>query len=99
MLDLTLRALAWVLSLCLPAPAGRHRATTTTPPKPTARPIGAAPCRHTERLDGAAHPLVRPYVLTHAERRRQRERRRALYLATIGIDVGPRPELIHGGAR
>ncbi|QNS09142.1 hypothetical protein [Streptomyces xanthii] len=94
MFDLTLRALAWVLRLILPAPAGRHRATTVTAP-PTPPP----PYRHTERLDGAAHPLVRPYVLTPTERRRQRERRRALYLATIGIDVGPRLELIHGGTR
>ncbi|MFZ3559547.1 hypothetical protein [Streptomyces sp. BH055] len=98
MLDLTLRALAWVLRLCTPAPTGRHRqvvgahAPVLAPPPP----------RFTERLDGAAAALVRPYVLTPeelAERRRQRGRRRALYLATVGIDVGPRPELIHGGAR
>ncbi|MFI7008996.1 hypothetical protein [Streptomyces sp. NPDC050145] len=99
MLDLTLRALAWVLRICLPAPAGRHRATTAPPPPPLNPIRTAAPYRHTERLDGAAHPLVRPYVLTPTERRRQRERRRALYLATIGIDVGPRLELIHGGTR
>ncbi|WP_425830112.1 hypothetical protein [Streptomyces fractus] len=44
---------------------------------------GGPPPRFTERLDGAASAIVRPYV----------------YLATVGIDVGPRPELIHGGAR
>ncbi|MGY0486449.1 hypothetical protein [Streptomyces sp. WG-D5] len=44
---------------------------------------------------------VRPYVLTPTERaaqraeaQRQRARRRALWLAVHGIDVGPR--LIHG---
>ncbi|MEV5613630.1 hypothetical protein [Streptomyces sp. NPDC052225] len=95
MLDPTLRALAWVLRICTPTPPGRHRATGTPTPPP--------PPRFTERLDGAASHLVRPYVLTPTEhehrRRQQRDRRRALYLATLGIDVGPRPELIHGGAR
>lgn len=33
-------------------------------------------------------PLVRPYLLTPDERHLQRERRRALYLATLGIDTG-----------
>ncbi|WP_338700005.1 hypothetical protein V2W30_25250 [Streptomyces sp. Q6] len=98
MLDLTLRALAWVLRICMPAPSGRHRA-----PFALAAPTPPPPPRYTERLDGAASHLVRPYVLSAAEhehrRRQQRDRRRALYLATLGIDVGPRPELIHGGAR
>lgn len=41
--------------------------------------------------------LVRPYLLTcdeHRERKLQRQRRRALWLAVHGIDVGPRR--IHG---
>jgi hypothetical protein len=41
--------------------------------------------------------LVRPYVVAHERRReaqRQRARRRALWLAVHGIDVGPR--VIHG---
>jgi hypothetical protein len=41
--------------------------------------------------------LVRPYLLTAEERRArrsQRQRRRALWLAVHGIDVGPRR--IHG---
>ncbi|MFG3516591.1 hypothetical protein [Streptomyces bobili] len=44
-----------------------------------------------------AHPLVRPYLLTpeeRHERRLQGQRRRALWLAVHGIDVGPRR--IHG---
>lgn len=60
MLDLIVRILAWVLSLCTPPPPGRHRLAALTP----------------------------------EEHRRQRERRRALYLATLGIDTGPRH--IHG---
>jgi hypothetical protein len=92
-LDLTVRLLLWVLNTCTPPPRGRHRlgirASLLAPPPP----------RPTERLDGAASALVRPYVLTPDERHRQRERRRALHLATLGIDVGPHPHLIHGGAR
>ncbi|RKN36866.1 hypothetical protein [Streptomyces hoynatensis] len=41
--------------------------------------------------------LVRPYVLTSGERREwrlQRERRRALWLVSFGVDAGPRR--IHG---
>ncbi|WP_405478774.1 hypothetical protein [Streptomyces sp. NBC_00009] len=93
MLDLTVRFLAWVLWLCTPPPRGRHRLGIRTSS------LAPPPPRHTERLDGAASALVRPYVLTPDERRRQRERRRAVYLATPGIDVGPHPHLIHGGVR
>ncbi|MEW2394572.1 hypothetical protein [Streptomyces sp. NPDC046862] len=83
MLDPIVRALAWVLNTLLPTPPGRHRAGSTPPPP-----------RFTERLDGTASALVRPYVLTSAERRHQRARRRALCLATLGIDTGP--SHIHG---
>ncbi|GDY65437.1 hypothetical protein SAV14893_048300 [Streptomyces avermitilis] len=41
--------------------------------------------------------MVRPYLVAHErseEARRQRARRRALWLAVHGIDVGPR--IIHG---
>ncbi|MET7927466.1 hypothetical protein ABZT43_26400 [Streptomyces sp. NPDC005349] len=93
MLDLSVRFLAWVLWLCTPPPRGRHRLGIRTSP------LAPPPPRHTERLDGAASALVRPYVLTPGERHRQRGRRRALYLATFGIDVGPHPHLIHGGVR
>lgn len=89
MLDLTVRFLAWVLSTCMPQPHGRHRAGTL----PALR-IAPPPPRFTELLDGGTSHLVRPYVLTPDERRRQRERRRALYLATLGIDIGP--DHIHG---
>lgn len=90
MLDLTVRALAWVLSICTPSPRGRHRLG----PIPPLRFTPAPPPRFTELLDGNASTLIRPYVLTPTEHRRQRERRRAACLATLGIDVGPKH--IHG---
>ncbi|GAA3806800.1 hypothetical protein ACFS5L_42625 [Streptomyces phyllanthi] len=89
MLDLIVRALAWVLNTFLPTPPGRHRAGNTPPPH-----IVPPPPRFTERLDGAASALVRPYVLTPHERRHQRARRRALCLAALGTDTGP--SHIHG---
>ncbi len=84
MLDLTVRLLAWVLTLCMPSPRGRHRAGTSPAPvlAPAASGIAPPPCRFTERLDGGANRLVRPYLLTPEERRRQRDRRRALCLGT-----------------
>ncbi|WP_151479656.1 hypothetical protein [Streptomyces albicerus] len=92
MLDHTVRFLAWVLGICTPRPRGRHRLGAI--PIPPLRFTPAPPPRFTEILDGNASRLVRPYVLNPAEHRRQRERRRALYLATLGIDVGP--DHIHG---
>lgn len=92
-----LRALLRVL---LPA-RGRHRATSPQPPyreMPLAtpsppcphRPLGVWPYGHNTHL-------VRSYLLTPEERRErrlQRQRRRELWLAVQGIDVGPR--CIHG---
>ncbi|MEV2197934.1 hypothetical protein AB0I02_44205 [Streptomyces phaeochromogenes] len=79
MLDLTLRFLAWMLSICTPHPRGRHRLGVIPPLRFTPTP----PPRFGGALRGRA-----------AEHRRQRERRRALYLATLGIDIGP--DRIHG---
>lgn len=90
MLDLTVRTLAWMLSICTPRPRGRHRLGAV----PTLCITHAPPPRFTEPLDGSASHLVRPYVLDPAERRRRREPRRAAYLATLGIDFGP--DRIHG---
>ncbi|MFF4601982.1 hypothetical protein ACFY12_04375 [Streptomyces sp. NPDC001339] len=63
-----------------------------------------APCRvpggREELLRGEDIYLIRPYVLTPEERqerrarRERRERRRVLWLASQGIDAGPR--WIHG---
>jgi hypothetical protein len=92
MLDLIVHALTWTLSRCTPRPRGRHRLGSLPPLRiiPTPSP----PPRFTEHLDGNASRLVRPYVLTPTELRRQRERRHAANLATLGIDTGPKH--IHG---
>ncbi|MEU7634543.1 hypothetical protein [Streptomyces sp. NPDC039016] len=97
-----------LLRLLFPAP-GRHRAPgspAVTAPREVA-PQAVAPLRAPARppvlLRGEDVPLVRPYVLTGAERnecrdrrerRLRRGRRRALWLAVHGVDVGPRR--IHG---
>ncbi|MFF7882111.1 hypothetical protein ACH40F_42630 [Streptomyces sp. NPDC020794] len=60
------------------------------PSTPVHRPVDVQP------FERDTH-LVRPYLLTAEERRArrsQRQRRRALWLAVHGIDVGPRR--IHG---
>ncbi len=98
-----------LLRLLFPA-AGRHR--VTAPPLAVAlreavTPAAVAPLRTPVRpaapLRGEDVALVRPYVLSAAERREcrerrerrlQRGRRRALWLAVHGVDVGPRR--IHG---
>ncbi|XES00655.1 hypothetical protein HEP87_60455 [Streptomyces sp. S1D4-11] len=93
--ELLLLALVHAL---LPA-RGRHRATPAqlpdagrppAPSTPVHRPVDVWP------FERDTH-LVRPYLLTVEERRArrsQRQRRRALWLAVHGIDVGPRH--IHG---
>jgi len=68
-------------------PTGRHRATGQTP-VPQERPPLPRRAR-CEVFDGNAVALVRPYLIAHEQRReahRQRERRRALVLAMMGID-------------
>ncbi|WP_237773330.1 MULTISPECIES: hypothetical protein [Streptomyces] len=90
MRDLIVRFLEWALSAQTTPTRGRHRhgaATSTTR-------IAPPPPRFTELLDGGTQLLVRPSALDPEELRRQRARRRALYLATLGIDVGP--DRIHG---
>lgn len=73
---------------------GRARNTPapTTPVTPDRR-----PSPNEALLHGEDSRLVRPYLLAHEQRvqtRRQRARRRTLWLAVHGIDVGPRH--IHG---
>ncbi len=92
--------IAWILMpllrRLLPAP-GRHRADPV-PPEVCGEdePTMVLPRQPGWSIDD----LVRPYVLSAAERRsrrertEQRERRRALWLASYGIDVGP--SRIHG---
>ncbi|KAF0650269.1 MULTISPECIES: hypothetical protein [Streptomyces] len=99
MLHCIARMLDPLLRLLWPPP-GRHRQPCAHPlpvppspaPAPTAAPVPEP------WFWGENSPLVRPYLLAHerrqAEARRQRGRRRALWLAVHGIDIGPR--LIHG---
>ncbi|MER6994400.1 hypothetical protein [Streptomyces sp. NPDC000410] len=85
-----------LLRLLLP-PSGRHRSLGAAAPRLSgARPVTAA-MRSGTVLRGEDSRLVRPYLVEHEHReqeRAQRQRRRALWLAVHGIDVGPR--LIHG---
>lgn len=94
--DLIVRLLKGALTICGPTPRGGHRATDARP-RPSAAVIPQLP-RFDSVLDGSASAFVRPYLLgnaeAHLERRRQRERRRSLYLATWGIDIGA--HRIHG---
>ncbi|MDI3386519.1 hypothetical protein QIS99_09880 [Streptomyces sp. B-S-A8] len=100
------RLLESVLRFLLPAPPGRHRLPAEPPA--AAHPV-AAPVVRIPVLRGEDSPLVRPYVIAHERREeqqrrrqeeqwqellRQRARRRELWLALLGVDIGPR--LIHG---
>jgi hypothetical protein len=85
-----------LLRLVWPGP-GRHRRagrrfTSVIAEAPAMR-LPRVPVRP---LRGEDIGLVRPYLVAHErqEARRQRARRRALWLAMHGIDIGPR--LIHG---
>lgn len=78
----------------------RHRAEGGARPIPVpAAPVvpSRRPSPHETLLRGEDSPLVRPYLLAHEQRehaKQQRARRRTLWLAVHGIDVGPRH--IHG---
>ncbi|MEU8735056.1 hypothetical protein AB0C68_37515 [Streptomyces tendae] len=84
----------------------RHRAGGVARPTPAlTSPVtpGRRPSPHEALLHGEDSQLVRPYLLAHERRvraRQQRVRRRTIWLAVHGIDVGPRH--VHGvdvGAR
>ncbi|MFE6458268.1 hypothetical protein ACFVP0_12485 [Streptomyces cinereoruber] len=92
--------LLWLLMLTLP-PTGRHCPVRTTHRRPSP-PRHRAPAprspytrEQTMPLDGARSPLTRPYLATATSRAAQRRRRRALWLATVGVDVDQRN--IHAG--
>ncbi|MFE0772080.1 hypothetical protein [Streptomyces sp. NPDC058861] len=93
--------LLWLLMLTLPA-TGRHRPTRTTHRRPAAQPRHRALAprspyarEQTMPLDGARSPLARPYLATATSRAAQRRCRRALWPATVGVDVDQRN--IHAG--
>lgn len=87
MLDLIARLIGLPLGLLFP-PAGRHRPRQVIP-----RPATTSALRQ---------PRVRPRAQAAEERwkraelRLRRQRRRALWLAVHGVDIGPR--VIHGVA-
>ena len=95
------RLVALLLRLLWPA-SGRHRLSVGAgelhaPAQASAAAPRRHPSPHEALIRGEDSPLVRPYLLTHEQRvqtRRQRARRRTLWLAVHGIDVGPRH--IHG---
>jgi hypothetical protein len=79
----------WLLGVIL-KPTGRHRAVSPEAPTRPCPSLPPLPRWYAQMpIDGHAVPIVRPYVIAY-ERRvevyRQRERRRALVLATMGID-------------
>jgi hypothetical protein len=89
--------------------SGRHRLPGAAAldvadvPDPDLRDVRASgrpprrPLPYDTVLRGEDSPLVRPYLVAHErgeEAKRQRARRRALWLAVHGVDVGPRH--IHG---
>ncbi|MGW2521797.1 hypothetical protein ACWC09_33230 [Streptomyces sp. NPDC001617] len=91
MTDLIHRLLAWTGLLLIPR-------RTEHAPQPPAPPLALSPLP-THRspyglptpLDGTATIAVRPYLTAHE----QRQRRRELALATLGLDM-PGPYWIHG---
>jgi hypothetical protein len=87
------QTLKWLLQLLLPAP-GRHRAAVAQ--RPATAPHADKPALRPSPL-WREIGLVRPHLVAHERRqaqRLQRRRRRTLWLAVHGTDVGPR--LIHG---
>ncbi|MEU8484292.1 hypothetical protein [Streptomyces sp. NPDC048641] len=87
-----------MLRLLVPA-SGRHRqdAGEHLGPEPAVPTPPRRRSPHTATLRGEDSRLVRPYLLAHEQReqaKQQRARRRALWLAVHGVDIGPR--LIHG---
>ncbi|MFR0352743.1 hypothetical protein [Streptomyces sediminimaris] len=96
MLHHIVRLVEPLLRLLWPA-AGRHRhwvaggaPLASAPAAPTAS--NRRPFPHEAPLRGEDSRLVRPYLLAHEQRERtkqQRARRRALWLAVHGVDVGP----------
>ncbi|MYT33971.1 MULTISPECIES: hypothetical protein [unclassified Streptomyces] len=94
---------AWIFELLLRAllpGKGRHRSgdAPSTPEHPDTPTLSIPRVPAEQRLlRGEDVALIRPYILTpqeRQERRLQRARRRALWLAVHGVDAGPR--WIHG---
>ncbi|RFC74974.1 hypothetical protein [Streptomyces sp. AcE210] len=97
MLNPVARLVEALLRLAWPA-SGRHRQhVEAAPPDPAPHTPPRRPSPHTAPLRGEDSRLVRPYLLAHEQReqaKRQPARRRALWLAVHGVDIGP--HRIHG---
>ncbi|MGN9792393.1 hypothetical protein ACTMTU_15025 [Streptomyces sp. OZ13] len=101
-------ALLRLLMLTLP-PTGRHREAPAAQRRrlngPASRPTRVPARRRSPYareqstfLDGARSPLARPYVEAYSCPAAQRRRRRALWPATVGVDIDQRNIHAAGGA-
>ncbi|MFE5026331.1 hypothetical protein ACFRAO_24195 [Streptomyces sp. NPDC056656] len=82
--------------LLLPAP-GRHWSAGQPPAAPCPAALIPSMPRPHPVLRGEDIGLIRPYLVAHEQRqedKQRRARRRALWFAVHGVDIGPR--LIHG---
>ncbi|WP_406338585.1 hypothetical protein [Streptomyces sp. NBC_00649] len=91
MLNPLARLIEALLRLAWPA-SGRHRQHAAAPPDPAPAPHTPPrrPSPHTAPLRGEDSRLVRPYLVAHEQAERRRARRRTLWLAVHGVDIGPR---------
>jgi hypothetical protein len=92
----TIRLIFAALLRLFTAPDRRADADRLAADRQVTGPVGRAPRITGGVLRAEDVALVRPYVVAFERRReaqRQRDRRRALWLALHGIDVGPR--IIH----
>ncbi|MFI1728608.1 hypothetical protein ACH40E_05075 [Streptomyces acidicola] len=92
------RVIVWVSSLLTgrdphAKPPSRPTPTALAPTRATPLPVHRSPYGLDDSgpLDGDATRAVRPYVIAHE----QRERRRELAMAAVGLDM-PGPYWIHG---
>ncbi|MGY6024240.1 hypothetical protein [Streptomyces spinosirectus] len=93
MTDLIHRLLAWMGLLLIPRRV-EHTPRPPAPPlapRPHSLPAHRSPYGLHLPLDGSATVAVRPYLTAHE----QRQRRRELALAAMGLDM-PGPYWIHG---
>lgn len=91
MTDLIRRLLAWMGLLHIPREAHPAHPARSIPPAAAPLPAHRSPYGLPTPLDGTDTIAVRPYLAAHE----QRQRRRELAMATLGLDM-PGPYWIHG---
>ncbi|OII61304.1 hypothetical protein BJP40_00480 [Streptomyces sp. CC53] len=102
MLHCIARLIEPLLRLLWPPPPAGHRAPLPAPRRNRPRQSGALPPRpghapepyHVYEATALVRPCLPAHERSRAEERHRRARRRTLWLAVHGIDIGPR--LIHG---